>query len=60
MCILVGLVIFGPCGTGTKVGNKCNNKAYETIFWDVPHTGPLVWLVIYSPIIFVISFWDII
>ena len=46
MCILLSLIILGPCVRGSKVGNKWINKSYETIWWDVPHPVPLVWLVI--------------
>ena len=42
MCIFLGLVPFGPCRRGEKVGNKQNNISSETIFWDVPHPDPLV------------------
>ena len=48
MCILWSLVIFRPCGRVAKLGNKWNNKSFETIFWHVPHPLPLVWLVIES------------
>ena len=46
--ILLSLVILGPCGRGAKLGNKWNNKSYETILWAVTHPGPLVWLVVYT------------
>ena len=41
MCILLSLVIFGPCGRGKKVGKKRNNKSSETILWAVLNPGPL-------------------
>ena len=45
MCVLLSLFISGPCGQGSKVGNKWNNKSSETIFWAVTHHVPLVLLV---------------
>ena len=46
MCILLSLVLFGPFGRGSKVGNKWNNKSSETIWWAVTRPAPLVWLVL--------------
>ena len=40
--ILLGVVIFRPCGRGAKVGNKRNNQLSESILWSVYHPGPLV------------------
>ena len=48
MCILLSLVVFGPCGRGEKVGNKWNNESSETILWAKTNPGTLVWLVIES------------
>ena len=48
MYILLSLVLFGPWGRGEKVENKWNNKSSDMIFWDVPHLGYLVWLVVDS------------
>ena len=31
MCMLFSLENFGPCGRGSKVGNKRNNKSPDTI-----------------------------
>ena len=48
MCILLSLVFLGPCGIGAKVRNKWNNKLSKTILCYVPHTIPLVWMVLDS------------
>ena len=42
MCILLSLVLFGPCGRGEKVEKKRNDKSSETICWAVTHPEPLV------------------
>ena len=45
MSILLMLVILGSCKKGAKLGYKWSNESSDTIFWDVNHTPPLVWLV---------------
>ena len=48
MCILLNLILFRPCGRGSKLVNKQNNKSSENICWAVLHPDVLVWLVIDS------------
>ena len=48
MCILLRLILLGPCGRGEKVGTKWNNRSSVTILWDIPHPGPPVLLVVES------------
>ena len=40
VCILLSLVIFGPCGRGEIVKER-NNKSYVNSCLDVPHSDPL-------------------
>ena len=55
MCILLSLVLFGPCRRGEKLGNKWNHRSSETIFWAGTHPESLVWMVLDSNNIFYIS-----
>ena len=48
MCVLLSLLIFGPCGGGAKEGKKWNSRSSVKIFWVVPHPSPLVWLIVDS------------
>ena len=42
ICILLILVLLGPCGRGEKVGDKLKNRSSVTIFWSVPYPVPIV------------------
>ena len=48
MCILLCLIIFGPCVRGAKVGNTWKNKLSNIILWVVRHPSPIVWLIVES------------
>ena len=48
MCILITMVLFSTSWKGEIEGNKLNNRSYVTIWFDLPHHGLLVWLVLES------------
>ena len=48
MCILFSPVLSELFRKGAKVGNIRNSRSSMTVFLDVPHPEPLVWLVVDS------------